>query len=259
MRLKFLFFFIFFNSIYSQNNIYFEKIDKVKIDENYKLINIDNFNNKYFQRGNQISKEKNLTFSDLSLGNISSIDLNDPMKIKIWYSDYNNLIVLDNYLNEITRINFNNILFANNISHISTANDNNVWVFDETDMKIKKFDFFNRVFIDNVETKIDGALIDFQSDYNYLWVLTDEFFYKINYNGSIIYSSENNYRFSKISLFRNDIILLKNNQLVHFKNGDEIFVNIIHEKLFIKDFSVINETLYIYDEDYLNKYLILTY
>ena len=30
------------------------------------------------------------------------------------------------------------------------------------------------------------------------------------------------------------------------------------EKLFIKDFFVINETLYIYDEDFLNKYLILS-
>ena len=126
-------------------------------------------------------------------------------------------------------------------------------------MKIKKFDFFKRLIIKRIETKIEGEFLDFKSNYNYLWVITDLFFYKINYNGSIIYKSENNNNFNKIRIFKNDIILANNNQLIHFKNDEELFVNIKHEKLFIKDFSVIDETLYIYDKDHLNKYLILTY
>ena len=91
-----------------------------------------------------------------------------------------------------------------------------------------------------------------------MWVITDLYFYKINYNGSIIFKSENGNRFNKIRLFKNDVILANNNQLIHFKNDDELFIDINHEKLFIKDFSVINETLYIYDKDHLNKYLILS-
>ena len=126
-------------------------------------------------------------------------------------------------------------------------------------MNIKKFDFFKRLIIDNIETKIEGEFLDFTSNYNYLWVITDLYFYKINYNGSIIYKSKNSNNFNKIRIFKNDVILANNNKLIHFKNDEELFVNIKHEKLFIKDFSVIDETLYIYDKDHLNKYLILTY
>ena len=125
-------------------------------------------------------------------------------------------------------------------------------------MKIKKFDFFKRLIIKNIETKIEGEFLDFKGSYNYLWVITDLYFYKINYNGSIIYKSENSNRFNKVRIFKNDVILANNNKLIYFKNDEELFINIEHEKLFVKDFSVIDQTLYIYDKDYLNKYLILT-
>ncbi len=258
MRAKLLFLFIFLNSLLAYNQTTLKKIESSKYQNNFKLLNIDNLGNEYYLVDNKLLKKNKLLFSDSSMGFIDKADAYSPIKIKVWFQDYNTLIILDNFLNEITRINFNNISKFTQIRDISSANNNSVWVFDEIEMKIKKFDFFKRIFIENIETKIDGIFINFQSNYNYLWVLTDEFFYKINYNGSIIYKSENRNGYNKISLFKNDVIIASNNQLVHFKNDEELFINIKHEKLFIKDFSVINETLYIYDKDHLNKYLILT-
>ena len=60
-------------------------------------------------------------------------------------------------------------------------------------------------------------------------------------------------------VLRADVILANYSELIHFENEKELFVNIKHEKLFIKDFFVINETLYIYEKDQLNKFLILSY
>ena len=97
-----------------------------------------------------------------------------------------------------------------------------------------------------------------KSNYNYLWVLTEKFFYRINYNGSIIFKIENKSGYNRIGFYKNDVILSNNEELFHFKNEEELFVKINLEKLFIKDFFVIDETLYIYDEDFLNKYLILS-
>jgi len=259
MRVKLLFVFIFLQSFLAYNQIKIEKIEKIRHDDNFKLIKIDNLGNEYYLSDYHLLKGKDLLFSDSSMGLISKVDLYNPLKIKVWFLDFKSLAILDNFLNEITRINFNEIPSLGEIYDISSANDNNIWVFDETDMKIKKFDFFKRLIIKRIETKIEGEFLDFKSNYNYLWVITDLFFYKINYNGSIIYKSENNNNFNKIRIFKNDIILANNNQLTHFKNDDELFINIEHEKLFIKDFSVIDETLYIYDKDHLNKYLILTY
>ena len=125
-------------------------------------------------------------------------------------------------------------------------------------MRIKKFDFFNQVFTENVQTEIDGNLIDMKSNYNYLWVLTDKYLYKINYNGLIIFKKENKIGSKKIGFYKNDILLSNESELYHLENDKELFTKIKLEKLFIKDFFVINETLYIYDKDHLNKYLILS-
>jgi len=259
MRVKLLFVFIFLQSFLAHNQIKIEKIETNRHDNNFKLIKIDNLGNKYYLSNYHLLKRKDLLFSDSSMGLISKVDLYNTLKIKVWFLNFNTLVILDNFLNEITRINFNEIPSLGEIYDISSANDNSVWVFDETDMKIKKFDFFKRLIIENIETKIEGEFLDFESNFNYLWVITDLYFYKINYNGSIIYKSENSDSFNKIRILKNDVILANNNQLIHFKNDEELFINIEHEKLFIKDFFVIDETLYIYDKDHLNKYLILTY
>jgi len=259
MRTQLLFLLIFLHSFLAQNQIKIERTETTKHDNNFKLLKIDNLGNEYYLSDYHLLKRKDLLFSDSSMGLISKVDLYNPLKIKVWFLDFNSLVILDNFLNEITRINFNEIPSLGEIYDISSANDNSIWVFDETEMKIKKFDFFKRILIENIETKIEGEFLDFRSNYNYLWVITDSYFYKINYNGSIIYKSENSNGFNKLRLFKNDVILANNNQLIHFKNDEELFINIKHEKLFIKDFSVIDETLYIYDKDHLNKFLILKY
>jgi hypothetical protein len=88
-------------------------------------------NNIYYLSGSELSKNKKLFFSDFSLGDIYNVDLFNPLKLKLWYKDYNTMVVLDNFLNEIVRVNFNNLNDPNEISHVSTSNDNTMWVFDQ--------------------------------------------------------------------------------------------------------------------------------
>ena len=79
----------------------------------------------------------------------------------------------------------------------------------------------------------------------------------INYNGTII-SESKNLGFNKVNFLKNNLLLTGSNNIYLFDIKDFTFQKINSEKLFIKDFFVVNETLYIYDEDFLNKYLILT-
>jgi len=69
---------------------------------------------------------------------------------------------------------------------------------------------------------------------------------------------ENKIESKKIGFYKNDILISNESDLYHLENNKELFTKIKLEKLFIKDFFVINETLYIYDKDHLNKYLILS-
>ena len=79
----------------------------------------------------------------------------------------------------------------------------------------------------------------------------------INYNGTII-SESKNLGFNKVNFLKSNILLTGSKNIYLFDIKDFTFQKINSEKLFIKDFFVVNETLYIYDEDFLNKYLILT-
>ena len=75
-----------------------------------------------------------------------------------------------------------------------------------------------------------------KSNYNYLWVLTEKYLYKINYNGLIIFKKENKIGFKKIGFYKNDILLSNESELYHLENNKELFTKIKLEKLFIKDF-----------------------
>ena len=258
MRLQFLFLFGFFNFFLAFNQITLDKIESVSYDNNFRLISVDNLGESYFLEDNNLRKGEDYFFSDSSLGPITKVDFYNNFKLKVWYQDFNTLVILDNYLNEITRVQFNKASSVFEISDISSANENDIWVYNESDMRIKKFDFFNQVFTENVQTQIDGNLIDMKSNYNYLWVLTEKYLYKINYNGLIIFKKENKIGSKKIGFYKNDILLSNESELYRLENNKELFTKIKLEKLFIKDFFVINETLYIYDKDHLNKYLILS-
>ena len=147
MRVQFLFLFVFTNLIFSQNNPLLDKISSEKIIYTEKKIHVDMMNNIYYLSGSELSKNKKLFFSDFSLGDIYNVDLFNPLKLKLWYKDYNTMVVLDNFLNEIVRVNFNNLNDPNEISHVSTSNDNTMWVFDQLSMKIKKFDYIENSFV----------------------------------------------------------------------------------------------------------------
>ena len=160
-------------------------------------------NNIYYLSGSELSKNKKLFFSDFSLGDIYNVDLFNPLKLKVWYKDYNTMVVLDNFLNEIVRVNFNNLKDPNEISHVSSSNENTMWVFDQLSMKIKKFDYIENSFVKGVEVLLTENIIDMNSNYNFLWVLTKNNFYMINYNGTII-SESKNLGFNKVNFLKNN-------------------------------------------------------
>ena len=113
-------------------------------NDSYQLISVDSLGELFFLEDNNLRKGEDYFFSDSSLGPITKVDFYNNFKLKVWYHDFNTLVILDNYLNEITRIQFNKASSVFEISDISSANENDIWVYDESDMRIKKFDFFNQ-------------------------------------------------------------------------------------------------------------------
>ena len=116
------------------------------IPGNYIYINVDVLDNIYLiTTGNQLKKFNNngdslAVFNDVKkYGNPSYIDVNNPLKILVYYKNYSTVVILDRLLTQRNTINLRkqNIF---SVKAIATSYDNNIWIFDEQDFKLKKID-----------------------------------------------------------------------------------------------------------------------
>jgi hypothetical protein len=89
-------------------------------------------------------------------------------------------------------------------------------------------------------------LIALQSNYNNVLALTPTTLYHYNYTGSLISKMEHN-GLEDFILWGDQIIALKNNMLYTKSISNDTFQILNIPKKTIKQFFVMNQTLYIYD------------
>jgi hypothetical protein len=194
----------------------------------------------------------NLEYSNLQLGNISSVNAFNPLRICLFYDDFNSVIILDNRLAEIKKIDFNVLKPFRDISHISVAYDNDLWLYNINTQQLELFNYkTNKTKLKTLP--LEGNVLSMTSNYNYCWLLTSEFIYKYSYFGTLLYKERNN-GYEAIKTDGNTIYLLKNNTLFYRLNSQDDYIEIDIPELLIKQFFVTNETLYIYDGKNLNQY-----
>ncbi len=112
----------------------------------YIMMDVDILNNLYLvTEGNQLKKlnakgDSVAAFNDVKkYGNPSLIDVSNPLKVLLYYKNFATVVMLDRLLSQRNSINFRqqNIF---SVKAIATSYDNNIWLFDEQDMKLKKID-----------------------------------------------------------------------------------------------------------------------
>ncbi len=255
--INYIFLFISF-TIFSQEGIETKLIEKTEITGEL-LIGIDNFKTSYYLKDNSLFKETidhTYTYSNLHLGNIASANIFNPLKINIFYKDFNTVLILDNRLAEIFNIDFNVNQNYKSISHVSTGGDSTIWVYNQDNQQLELFDYkANKTRVFTLPILYD--VLDLKSNYNYCWLLTNGFLYKYNYFGSQILKIKND-GFSKMIQINENLILQKGNRLFYLKNDTTQPSEIKLPKLLINEFFVNDETLYIYDNKFLYKYQIKT-
>lgn len=116
------------------------------ISGSYTDFNVDNLGNIYLiTAGNQLKKIRSNgdsvgVFNDVKrYGTVSYMDVTNPLKILLYYKNFATVVVLDRFLNIRSSINFRkqNIF---SVQTIALSYDNNIWLFDEQDNKLKKID-----------------------------------------------------------------------------------------------------------------------
>lgn len=142
----------------AQNDSAFQFIKTIK--GSFSSFTVDNLDNIFLiTKTDQLKKlryngDSTAVFNDVKrYGSPSYIDVNNPLKILLYYSNYSTVVVLDRFLNIRNTINFRkqNIFSVNSIA---TAYDNNIWLFDEQDYKLKKIDEEGKKQLESIDSRI---------------------------------------------------------------------------------------------------------
>lgn len=252
----YLFFFLSI-SISAQDVIEASLIEKTELDADA-FVSTNNFNNTFYILDNVLFKhsEENkgidIGYNNFQLGNITSVNTFNPLKINVFYKDFNTVIVLDNRLTEMFKIDFNALSDYKNVSHVTTGSDNTLWLFNENTQQLELFDYKTNT--TRAQTlPIKSTVLDLKSNYNYCWVLTQKHLYLFDYFGNLLKKTKNN-GYGFIAIDNENIILKKENTLSYLKKDTETIIPISLPNLLINQFFVTTETLYIYNKKNLYKY-----
>jgi len=254
LEMKYIFFLFSFSTLAQQSiEVSFVKKTKLNIET---LIGIDNFETRYYVTNNELLKsEKGIvlsTYSNIQLGHITSANTFNPLKIVVFYKAFNTVVILDNRLSEMFKLDFNTIQPFKDITHLTTGIDNTIWLFNQTTQQLENYDY--KANVTRIKAlPIQSEVIDLKSNYNFSWLLTKDYLYSYNYVGSLL-SKIKNTGFTKLIQTNGNLILQKENQLFYLPKDTEVFLELKIPKLLIKQFFVTNETVYIYDDEFLYQY-----
>jgi len=222
-------------------------VEKTDLDVDT-FIGIDSYNELFYIKDQVLYKRSAssiFNFKDFQLGEIHSVDIANPMNIAVYYSDFNTVVLLDNRLTEIERINFNDLADFTNTSNATLAANNSLWIFniDLQQLELYNYRSQNKVL---VSQPIQGVVLSQASNFNYCFILTEEMIRAYNIYGSLLNEFENN-GFEKIIQLNENLIAIKNNDLYYISKETKETTQIISPEINIKDLQLTQDFLYIYD------------
>lgn len=147
-------------------------ISKFKTDAD-QFIGYDSFGYLYQVRNNVFSKIKGneiFEYKNVSLGNITKADIQNPLKIVLFYEDFNSVVLLDNQLNKMTEINFSQNTIPIVVSAIGMSTQNQLWIFNTLNQQIGLFDYLKNEY-KTVSIPLTEGIKYYQTDFNsFFWI-----------------------------------------------------------------------------------------
>ncbi|MFZ1529444.1 MAG: hypothetical protein WAT19_11860 [Ferruginibacter sp.] len=137
------------------------------IEGNFSMMEVDVLGNLYLvNTGNQLKKldangDSVAVFNDVKkYGTLTLIDVSNPLRPLLYYQGFSTVLMLDRLLSLRNSINFRkqNIF---SVKTLAASYDNNIWIFDEQDFKLKKID-------------ADGKLLQETTDWRMLFAEVPE-------------------------------------------------------------------------------------
>ncbi len=126
-------------------------------------------------------------------GKVQTIDVSNPLKVLLYYKEFGTILVLDRFLNIRHTIDLRRLgMFQ--VSVIAQSYDNNIWLYDELDSRIKRI-------------ADDGRLIDQFNDFRMIFDTVPRPHFIVDHNKSLyLYDpTKGVYIFDYYGTFRNRV------------------------------------------------------
>ena len=237
---------LFFFACQNHAQIALTETSQVKLEADI-FVGADSFGAVYYIKNNVFFKKQGTQkwqYSNFLLGQLTQVNIVNPLKILLFYELANTVVQLDKFLNEMQRIAFNELPDLKLITHTATANDRSLWLFDSNTLQLEVFDYktSNSLF---KSQPLEELPIAMDGDFNHCWVFTKNKGYEFNSYGSILSTIDNN-DYSAVQLTSKGILLQNSNNL-YLYNLDNKLTKIRLPEITVKQFYGIDEILYIYD------------
>jgi len=108
-----------------------------------KYVELDNLNRLYVVNENNVvinysSENKEMyRYANNRRGNITDINVSNPLKILVFYGDFNQIVTLDNTLSPIKEFGLSDLGFSD-ISAVAITNDDLYWIYDPMRFRLLK-------------------------------------------------------------------------------------------------------------------------
>lgn len=241
-----------------------QKISAVKLNSEVLSADVhlgtDKFGFRYGIRDNVFFKFQNnqfVEYKNLSLGKITKVDLHNPLKIILFYENFNTIVTLDNQLNETQRVNFSDNAVPLVVSATGMSSRNRFWIYDSLSMKIGLFDYLTNKY-SPLTQPLQGNIRFYDTDFNHFqWIDNHNNWYACDVFGKIS-SMGIVPEFDQIQIVNPQWILFSKDgglRFRDFKNGTEYTVENV-EKSF-KGFSYSEQILSIFTTEGITNYKII--
>lgn len=240
---------------FAQSVVLTEPKGSFKLDT-HRLWGIDKFESLYHSSVQntffKTTRDTTITYANFQLGNITSANSFNPLKINLFYRDFNTVVILDNRLADIQRIDFNTTQPYRNITFISTGYDNTIWIYNQDLQILELYDY--RSNSTRVKTvPIRDEILDLKSDYNSCYLLSKDYLYIYSYFGNLI-SKHPNTGYTTMAFSESNLILKSDDAYFYYAKKQDKILPIEGVDLLINDFLVTSETLYLYRDKTVYRY-----
>jgi hypothetical protein len=114
--------------------------------------------------------EQKWEYKNPQLCKIAKVDLQNPLKIVLFYQDFNTIILLDNQLNETTKINLSDSTNPIVPIGVGLASGNRLWIYNNLTMKVGLYDYSKQE-LKSLTIPFSNNVANYSSDFNFFqWV-----------------------------------------------------------------------------------------